>query len=87
MKLNIILSILFAIVTTFVSIHEVEHIVSDDESCLVCTLNNNLVSADISQNHEYIEFIHFANVIKKAPLLHSYFQEKNNSCRAPPFIS
>ena len=60
MKIKIILSILFLIFTTFSTIHELEHIGHDnDSSCLICHVNNNLVSADDSDKMKDTQAFYF----------------------------
>ena len=60
MKSNIFLAILFAIVTTFTSLHGVEHIEHnenhDSASCLVCHVNG-LESPDVISKSEFIQII------------------------------
>jgi len=88
MKFNVLLSILFAIVTSFAAIHEVEHIVHDDSStCLVCTVNNNLVSDDALKLASDVEVLHFEAIAHKAPISYVHTQTYSNHNRAPPSIS
>lgn len=88
MKLNIILSLIFAIVTSFTAIHEVEHIAHEhDTSCLVCHVNNNLVPTDDIIKPIVVESIHFDKITYDDTLVAVYFQERNNQNRAPPSLS
>ena len=88
MKLNILLSILFAIVTSFAAIHEVEHIEhNDSSSCLVCTVNNNLVSADAVLHVADIDIFCFEEVIQNSDFLYLHVSIDSNKSRAPPKIS
>jgi len=88
MKLNVLLSILFVIVSNFSAIHEVEHVVHEsDPSCMVCHINNNFASADVVDKHEAIEIIHFGKISQNGTVLSLYIQEKNNRNRAPPSLS
>ncbi|ABB43334.1 hypothetical protein Suden_0053 [Sulfurimonas denitrificans DSM 1251] len=88
MKLNILLSILFAIVTSFAAIHEVEHIVHNDSaSCLVCTINHNLVSDDAVISLSDVELFHFEAIAHNAPISYFYIQTNSNQNRAPPKLS
>jgi hypothetical protein len=88
MKFNLLLSILFAIVTSFAAIHEVEHIQhNDSSSCLVCTVNNNLVSADAVQFTADVEIFHFQEIIQESSTSYSYRKINFNQNRAPPKIS
>lgn len=88
MKLNVLLSILFAIVTSFATIHEVEHIQhNDSSSCLVCTVNNNLVSADAVQFTADVEILQFQEIIQESSTSYSYRKINFNQNRAPPKIS
>lgn len=88
MKLNILLSILFAIVTSFAVIHEVEHIVHDDSTtCLVCTVNHSLVSADAVKFVSDVEIFHFEAIVHKAPVSYLHIQTNSNQNRAPPLAS
>lgn len=88
MKLNVLLSILFAIVTTFTAIHEVEHIAHDDSStCLVCHVNNNLASADVIDKPDIVEIVHFEKITQNYKISNLHVKDKSNLSRAPPFIS
>lgn len=88
MKLNVLLSILFAIVTTFTAIHEVEHIAHDDSSsCLVCHVNNNLASADVIDKPEAIEIVRFEKIAQNYQISNLHVKNKSNLSRAPPSIS
>lgn len=88
MKLNILLSILFAIVTSFAAIHEVEHIVHNDSgSCLICTVNHNLVSDDAVVAVSDVELFHFEVIPHTAPISYIHTQTKSNQNRAPPSLS
>ncbi|MCK9453734.1 hypothetical protein [Sulfurimonas sp.] len=88
MKLNVFLSILFAIVTSFSAIHEVEHITHDDSStCLVCTVNNNLVSTDAVKFALDIEILHFEDIVQNDLISYPQARTNSNQNRAPPKIS
>lgn len=88
MKLNVLLSILFAIVTSFAAIHEVEHISHNDSStCLVCTVNNNLVSADAVTFIADIEVFHFEKILQNSSVSYLHVRTSSNQNRAPPKIS
>ncbi len=88
MKLNVLLSILFAIVTSFAAIHEVKHIVNDDSaSCLVCTVNHNLVSGDAVKFASDVEIFHFENITQNNPISYLHVKINSNQNRAPPTLS
>ncbi len=88
MKFNVLLSILFAIVTSFTAIHEVEHIQhNDSSSCLICTLNHNLVSDDAIKFTSDVELFHFEEIFHKAPISHIHIETYSNQNRAPPVLS
>ncbi|PNV83208.1 MAG: hypothetical protein C0627_06680 [Sulfurimonas sp.] len=88
MKFNVLLSILFAIVTSFAAIHEVEHIEHNDSStCLVCTVNSNLVSADAVKFASDVELFHFEAIAHNAPVSYLHVKTYSNQNRAPPKIS
>lgn len=88
MKFNVLLSILFAIVTSFAAIHEVEHIEHNDaSSCLVCTVNNNLVSDDAVKFASDVEIFHFEAIAHKAPVSYLHIETHSNQNRAPPKLS
>lgn len=88
MKFNVLLSILFAIVTSFAAIHEVKHIQHNDSStCLVCTVNHNLVSGDAIKFASDIEIFNFEAITHKAPVLHLHIETHSNQNRAPPSLS
>lgn len=88
MKFNALLSILFAIVTSFAAIHEVEHIVHDDSTtCLVCTVNHNLVSPDAVKIVSDIEIFHFENITQNNQITCLHIKTNSDQTRAPPRIS
>lgn len=88
MKLNVLLSILFAIVTSFAAIHEVKHIEHNDaSSCLICTVNNNLVSADAVHVTSDVEILHFEEIVQDNLSSYLYTKINFNQNRAPPKIS
>jgi len=88
MKFNILLSILFAIVTSFAAIHEVKHIQHNDgATCLICTVNSNIVSADAVSLTQNVELSHFEAITHNAPVAYFHVETKSNQNRAPPFLS
>jgi len=88
MKFNVLLSILFSITIISSAIHEAEHTIHEaDSSCIVCQVNNNLASADIIDQLEDIEIIHFGEISQSNTVLNLYLEEKNNRNRAPPSLS
>lgn len=88
MKLKIIFSLLFFIATTFTAIHEVEHIISDEaSSCLVCTINHNLVSADVIDLTQSVEIVHFDKITKENFIFALDTELLTNPSRAPPIKS
>jgi len=84
MKLKLLISLFFIIATTFISIHELEHIGHDDSSCLICHTNNNLLSADIIDKLQDIEVFHFEKVLEKNFIVSSFAKKHSNQNRAPP---
>jgi len=88
MKLNILLSILFAIVTSFAAIHEVEHIKHNDgATCLICSVNHNLVSDDAVVSANNVELFHFEAIAHRAPISYLHIETSSNQNRAPPKLS
>ncbi|MBT5935131.1 hypothetical protein [Sulfurimonas sp.] len=88
MKLNVLLSIFFIIVTTLSAAHEVEHIMLDDDSsCLVCNVNNNLISADVIDISQLVEIIHFEKISQNNFISTLHIKDRNNQNRAPPSVS
>jgi len=89
MKLRVLLSLLFIIVSTFSAVHELEHIEDQHSgsSCLVCTLAHNLVSPDndfdlLSLELEYekeIQSTHGSSNIDS--------KKNDNHSHAPPRLS
>ncbi len=89
MKLRVLISLLFIISTTFASIHELEHIGHghDDGKCLVCTVSQNFLSADINKQDTLLE-LDFVKEIKTEVEVFNYnFKKTDNHSNAPPFIS
>lgn len=88
MKLNLLLSLLFFIAASFASIHEVEHIKHNDaSSCFICTVSQNLVSADAVEFAADIEIFHFEKILQNNPTSYSYLKTATYQNRAPPKIS
>lgn len=88
MKLNLLLSLLFFVVTSFAAIHEVKHIEHNDSaSCLVCTVNNNLVSADAVSAAKNVEIFHFDAIAMANTTSYNYRKTDFNQSRAPPLAS
>lgn len=86
MKLRVLISILFIIATTFVAIHEVEHISGehDSSSCPICVADDHIVSADISDVSQlYIQIPH-AIVKLQTKTLFSHAKKSDNHSHAPP---
>ncbi|MCD6433544.1 MAG: hypothetical protein J7L21_05825 [Sulfurimonas sp.] len=89
MKLRVLISILFIIVTTFASIHEIEHITGEHESssCPICVIGDHLVSADISDISQLcIQIPHTIVKIQIKTLL-SHAKKSDNHSHAPPIFS
>jgi hypothetical protein len=89
MKLRVLISLLFIISTTFASIHELEHIGHEHDSgkCLVCTVSQNFLSADINKLDISLE-LDFAKEVISEPKVFSFtFKKTDNHSNAPPFIS
>lgn len=88
LRLNLLLSLLFAIVTSFAAIHEVKHIQHNDSAgCLICTVNNNILSADTPSFASQIERFHFEAIVYGASLAFFHQETKSNRNRAPPLLS
>ncbi|MDA7816709.1 hypothetical protein N9A28_00790 [Sulfurimonas sp.] len=88
MKLNVLLSIFFLITTTFASIHEVEHIEhSDDSTCLVCHVGDNLSCGDAVEKVKQVETINFEAIVQNTQIINLHVKEKSNQNRAPPALS
>lgn len=88
LRLNLLLSLLFAIVTSFAAIHEVKHIQHNDSAgCLICTVNNNILSADTPSFASQIERFHFEAIAHAAPVTYFHVETKSNQNRAPPVLS
>jgi len=89
MKLKILLSILFVLMTTLSAMHEIEHINHEhnSDSCQVCILNKNLVSSDLSIELNYVELFLFEalSLQKITSTVHTKKQTDQN--RAPPCLS
>lgn len=88
MKFRILLSIFFLIITTFSSIHKVEHIVHDDDSlCLVCHVNDNLASADIIDKAKDVEIFYFEKISHNNQVSDVHVKKHTDQDRAPPSLS
>ncbi len=88
MKLKMLLSMLFLIVTTFSAVHEIEHIAHDDSSsCLVCHVNDNLVLADSIDKSKNIENFYFKIFLSNAQVLNPHIKKYTNQNQAPPSLS
>jgi len=88
MKYSILISILFAIVTTFSAIHEVNHVYTQDTTeCLVCVVDHNLVSADTIDSFKYLETLHFDKITPVVFISNFYNKKFTDQNRAPPSLS
>jgi hypothetical protein len=89
MKLRVIVSILFIIITTFTAIHEIEHIGGEHDSstCQICMLNDHLASVDIVDTFKSIEFIKFDKITFRNITYNYHKKIHTNQNRAPPSIS
>ncbi|QSZ42511.1 hypothetical protein GJV85_10440 [Sulfurimonas aquatica] len=84
MKLRLLLSIFFVIVTTLSALHETEHTLQGEETCLVCHVNDNLTSADIlSIPTEALNF-HYESILDNGQVANLHLQDRSNQNRAPP---
>ncbi|MDQ7062227.1 MAG: hypothetical protein Q9M43_14335 [Sulfurimonas sp.] len=87
MKVNIFLAILFAAVTSFTALHEVEHIHdSDGESCLIAHVNN-LTPVDVISSPKTLKNIHFEAIKHTEQSTKLYCKQRSNQNRAPPSLS
>jgi hypothetical protein len=89
MKLRVLLSLLFIVITTFSAIHELEHIDGkhSSSSCLICTFSHNLASAD--NNTEFIDFelVYTKEIESSVERCTLHFKKTDNHSNAPPFLS
>ena len=89
MKLRVLISLLFIVATTFTAVHELEHI--DDEhgasTCLVCTVSQNLVSADNNTEFINIELVYTKEIETSVERCTLHFKKTDNHSNAPPFLS
>lgn len=88
MKLPILLSLLFIITISFGAVHEIEHIGQDhvDNSCEVCIVDNNTVSADIVPKSKYVKFLNIAKILQHTITFNVRTTHKNYYSRAPPIL-
>jgi len=88
MKLRVILSIFFLIITTFTSVHEVEHIKhSGDSPCLVCHIGDNLSYDDTIEKVKKVEVINSEKIVQYSQVLNLHVINRSNRNRAPPVLS
>ncbi|MCF6339549.1 MAG: hypothetical protein L3J10_02195 [Sulfurimonas sp.] len=88
MKLKMLLSILFLIVTTFSAIHEIEHIAhNDSSSCLICHVNDNLALDDIQDKFKNIEIFYFEKNSYSNQVLSLHIKKYTDQNQAPPSLS
>ena len=89
MKLRVLISLLFIVATTFTAVHELEHI--DDEhgasTCLVCTVSQNLVSADNPPKVFDFELIYTKEIVVYVDSFTLYIKKTDNHSNAPPHLS
>jgi len=85
MKLKVLLSLFFIIVTTFSAVHALEHITHDDDSaCLTYHVNDNLGLVDIVDEAKDVEFLHFDYISHNSSISNLHEKDKSNPNRAPP---
>lgn len=87
-KLNILLSLLFAIVASFATIHQVEHIKHHDSSqCLVCVIKHNLSSADAIKSVEIVKKCNFRDDFTQNKKFIALLKPQTTSNKDPPASS
>ena len=89
MKLRVLISLLFIIATTFVSVHGTEHIFDDHNSqeCEICQVSQNMLSDDVNTN--FSELTLFLSD-KTLFAVNSSYKHKaiiSNYSNAPPKLS
>ena len=85
MKYSLLISVLFAIVTTLSAMHEVDHIYNQDYvDCVMCTVDHNLVSADAVDSVQDIELYNFGKIVLKNQVQSHFVKKTSNQNRAPP---
>jgi len=88
MKYNLLLSVLFTIVSIFTAIHEVNHIHNQDTAdCVMCLIDDNLVSADLIDKIDNTEILHFEKIVFSSFILNTHNKKSTNQNRAPPKLS
>lgn len=87
-KLNVILSVLFAIFATFAAVHEVEHIkYNDGSTCMICVVKSNMASDDIIEPFVEIEPFGFDKILQKKESFYLYAKLQQHYNKDPPFLS
>ncbi len=88
MKLNVLISLLFIIATTFTALHELEHISGEHNSasCQICAVDDHLVSGDIVVDIDEVFIYSFDTITTPTPLLFAHFKKVTNHSTAPPSI-
>jgi hypothetical protein len=85
---NLFLSLLFAFVASFSAIHEAEHIAQPaDTQCLICTVSNNLTSADAVVVLQSVEIAQHDKIALFNCNCFSCQIPSSYNSRAPPFLS
>ncbi|MDX9814035.1 MAG: hypothetical protein RBS91_05175 [Sulfurimonadaceae bacterium] len=85
-KINLILSLLFAIVSSFSAVHQVQHLKSDHHSsnCSICIINKNIVSDDAIAIFSEVERAYFDKIDEIYITLHSELKPQLLKNRDPP---
>lgn len=87
-RLNLFLSLIFAFAASFAAIHEAKHIAQPaDTSCLVCTVGNNISSADTVVVLQDVAVVHFDKIASLECNCFSCQIPSSYDSRAPPKIS
>lgn len=90
MKFNVLLAFIFAIVTSFTALHELEHIghdhYDDKSECLIFHMSG-LETVDLFPQPVITTLFHFDKIQSENLAVKLYYKEKNNQNRAPPSLS
>jgi hypothetical protein len=85
---NVLLSIIFSIITTFTVVHEVEHFVNEDSfSCLISHANHNLEFTDFIVTIIPLKISNFGKILQNKFIENIQLRKINNQSRAPPKLS
>lgn len=87
-KLNLFLSLIFALVSSFSAVHQAQHIQGDhhNSNCMICVIAKNIVSDDAIEFLEQAIKVHFDKIDDVFVQNYLDFKPSSTKNRDPPHL-